>query len=190
MPKVCTIPNCGRKAYARGYCLPHYKHAHYLGLRPLPRRTPEERYESRIDRTTSPNGCHPWMAGTGRFGYGRLKLNGKTVPAHKFGYELLHGPVPRGMQVRHTCDNPPCQNPAHLIVGSPADNMRDRNDRGREAHNFGETNGQARLSAQQVSDIRDSYARDGVFQRDLAARYGISQSAVSMIVRRIHWPHV
>ena len=78
--------------------------------------------------------CIEWTGARSAAGYGRLG----TKYAHRVAYEKAHGPIARGMVVRHRCDNPPCVNPAHLELGTQADNMRDMAVRGRassgEAH--------------------------------------------------------
>lgn len=81
------------------------------------------------DRTTRmPNGCWEWHGARNDRGYGTVT---KNVRAHRYAYELLGGPIPEGMCVCHTCDNPPCINPAHLFLGTIGENNRDRHAKGR-----------------------------------------------------------
>lgn len=87
-------------------------------------------------RVGPPNkrGCREWQWGRYKAGYGELSWNGKSAYAHRVAYELAYGEIPGGRyehQVLHHCDNPPCCLPEHLYHGSPADNMRDRDERGR-----------------------------------------------------------
>lgn len=79
-------------------------------------------------------GCWEWTAGRSYQEYGQFKLRGKTEVAHRLSYELFVAPVPAGLLVMHSCDNPPCVNPAHLSVGTHSDNHRDRDDKKRGPH--------------------------------------------------------
>lgn len=75
--------------------------------------------------------CREWPGRKGRNGYGLLTLRGGTLYAHRVVWELVNGPIPEGMEVCHTCDNPPCCNPAHLFLGTHQDNMLDMAQKGR-----------------------------------------------------------
>lgn len=81
-------------------------------------------------------GCFEWQGArmaiiNGRQGYGRLRVDGVERYAHRYAWESVNGPIPEGMFVCHACDNPPCINPAHLFLGTQADNNRDRIAKGR-----------------------------------------------------------
>lgn len=71
--------------------------------------------------------CWEWKGKRYPSGYGRHS----KFYAHRVAYELVHGPIPAGMFVCHRCDNPPCCNPAHLFLGTPEDNAKDRERKGR-----------------------------------------------------------
>lgn len=92
----------------------------------------EARYWAKVDKR-SPNECWPWTAGTNRLGYGRISVEGDGYGATHVALALDGRPRPGRLLALHSCDNPPCQNPHHLRWGTNADNMRDRNDRGRTA---------------------------------------------------------
>lgn len=83
-----------------------------------------------------PGECWEWQRGRLPSGYGRIKVRVapgvfKDVYVHRVAYVLAHGPLQSGECVLHSCDNPPCCNPAHLRAGSLQDNVRDRDERGR-----------------------------------------------------------
>lgn len=130
-------------------------------------------------------GCWIWTASVAGKGYGQLRIPGtrRNVYAHRFSYELHHGPVPKEMQVCHRCDNPRCVNPKHLFLGTCADNLADMRDKGR--HLYGERNAQAKLTEAQVAEIRLN--KEGKSQYALAEHYGVSQAHVGRILRGIRW---
>ena len=82
-------------------------------------------------RVGLPDACWPWEMSRNPQGYGKVKAGQRDIRAHRLSYELHHGPVPAGMVVRHTCDNPPCCNPKHLLLGTHKDNTQDMIRRGR-----------------------------------------------------------
>jgi hypothetical protein len=143
-----------------------------------------DRFWSKVDKR-GPNECWQWAGDcTGHGGYGRFYVNGrKHRRAHRVAYELSKGEIPSGLVVRHTCDNPPCRNPQHLVVGTVTDNNRDTVERGR--HNapclkfFGQSNGRTKLSDETVEAIRASLEPASV----LAVRYGISRGHVGHVRR-------
>lgn len=109
------------------------------------------------------------------------------MQAHRIAYELSIGPIPPGLHVCHSCDNPPCCNPHHLFLGSNRVNMHDRDAKGRGANRYGERNGRARLSWNQVQAIRDRYAIGNIGQRPLAREFGVSMSQIGRIVHYEAW---
>lgn len=92
---------------------------------------------------------------------------------------LMHrmGEIPKGIVARHTCDNAWCIRPDHIIHGTPADNMHDRKARGRYGDQRGEKNPYCKLTSTQVSQIREASG----LQREIAERFGVTQSHVSLI---------
>jgi hypothetical protein len=85
----------------------------------------KERLWSNVD-IGPPDACWEYQGSRQRFGYGRLQVSGVRHLTHRLAYELVNGPIPKGQEVLHRCDNPPCCNPSHLFLGSKADNCKDR----------------------------------------------------------------
>lgn len=139
-----------------------------------------------------PDECWLWTgkSRTGRPGYAKYAAfrltETKTVRAHRFMWELGAGPIPAGLCVCHSCDNRLCVNPAHLFLGTHADNIRDRDAKGRHRAPKGTENGHAKLTDEVVRAILTSTDS----QRAIAARFGVNQSQVSRIRRGKAWTHV
>jgi hypothetical protein len=90
----------------------------------------------KVDISNGPYACWPWTYSTFPLGYGRFNTDGKVHSAHRWLLGYLRGrPLAWSSTQRelacHRCDNPPCCNPTHLYIGSIADNIRDREARGR-----------------------------------------------------------
>ena len=164
--------------------------------------TDEERFWSRVEQR-GPNECWPWTHGRVSFGYGSFKAAGKFWSAHRFSWSIKNGPIPTGKWVLHSCDNPPCCNPAHLFLGTRQDNIDDMMKKGRDrkvsgdewasVHDSqsvrGESNGRARLTADDVILIRSKVAA-GQTVASLARELTMSEGALRGIVKRRKWKHV
>jgi len=143
-----------------------------------------DQFWARVDKSGA---CWLWTGGTHRHGHGLVRRNRWRAFAHRYAWELLIGPIPDGMNVCHNCpggDNPRCVNPAHLFLGTQADNMRDMGRKDRVA--FGERSGGAKLTEEQVRAIRRRRA-DGLLLREVADEFGCSMQQVSRIVRGELW---
>jgi hypothetical protein len=135
------------------------------------------------------SGCVEWLGKpTQTGGYGRLRVNGKQTKAHRYAYELTHGPVADEVMVCHTCDNPICVNPEHLFLGDAFANMRDMAAKGRSAgsRRKGEKHPLAKLSDAQADEIVRRYRRRAPGcrsnSRQLAREFNVSASTINDIV--------
>lgn len=152
----------------------------------------EQRYQMKVD-VRGPDECWPWMAGHNKFGYGTFRGDDRSEQlAHRYGYKLVHGPIPPGICICHTCDNPECQNPAHWFPGTPGDNSDDKVAKGR--HRWGpaspgESNGNAKLTDASVQEMIRLY-QTGATQQEIADRFQITQVHVSRIFRGTRWQHI
>ncbi len=165
----------------------HYKrwqrHGYPLGGGNSRYSTPEEAFEART--MWEPNsGCLIWTGCTDGFGYGKIKVNGKMQPAHRFSYEQVNDYIPDGFFVLHKCDNPSCVNVDHLFLGTHQDNMDDMVAKDRQV--TGEDHGNAKLTETDVIAIR----ADTRLLREIAVDYGVSKTGIGEIKRRITWKQI
>jgi hypothetical protein len=141
------------------------------------------------------NGCWIWQCHVqsrkGRVhGYGRHGVPGarRLRLAHRTAYEAFVGEIPKGMRACHRCDVMSCCNPAHLFLGTDAENVADRDAKRRQAR--GSRVATSKLTAEQVREIRSRYAAGGVFQWELAKEFGVAQLQISLITRGLSWTHI
>jgi hypothetical protein len=157
------------------------------------------RYFGKVDQSGGSDACWPWTGAKDQDGYGifwdgtyRPNGAGMYVRVTRWTYEQFVGPIPEGKNLCHRCDNPPCVNPAHLWLGTHAENHADREAKGRGGQwmTRGESHVNHKLTADQVREIRSRYAAGGVSQASLAASFGVSDQLISLIVRRKKWAHL
>lgn len=152
-----------------------------------------EKYNGLIERRA--DGCWIWGGAIGTRGYGQISavVDGKrtTIGAHRAAFEAQSGPIPCGLFVCHSCDTPACVNPDHLWLGTPADNMRDKQEKGRcTSIGFkGEAHPKSRLTEHAVRDIRVKRSL-GMKLREIAEIHGVSTEAVAGVVYKRRWTHV
>jgi len=127
--------------------------------------------------------CVEWQKYRTPKGYGQLTYKGVRWRAHRFIYVMAYGPIPDGLHVLHSCDNPGCVNPDHLHLGTHQENMAEAVERNRFNPCVGEDNPNAKITAAEVEEIRVDTRR----QRDIAADYGVSQATVSNIKNAKVW---
>ena len=141
-----------------------------------------ERFWSKVDRR-GPDECWPWKSGLNRNGYGSFKLASyRTVTASRVAIIAHTGQEPFGMHVLHSCDNPPCCNPAHLSFGTNAQNHAEKLSRGRARNGnaVGSQNGNSKLTEDDVAQIVE-LLRKGMDNTSIAERFPITHSMVSLI---------
>lgn len=192
MRALCTVEGCDQVVSGHGFCNKHYlrwkKHGDALGGSRNHAR-PDERFWRRVAKS---DGCWLWTGARAPNGYGRFQIGGKGGPylgAHRFSYELAHGPIPKGMVVMHSCDTPSCVNPAHLSARTPKDNSRDMISKGRKRTvvPIGVENGMAVLNPEMVREIR---ANSEESHAALARRLGVSPSTVRGVRSGRTWSHI
>lgn len=163
--------------------------------------------------------CWEWTASCSPDGYGQVRISGKTELTHRVAWTIANGSIPDNFQVLHHCDNPPCVNPSHLFLGTNQDNVDDKMEKGREgramgdrngsrthpesyrdekhwSHRYpekvarGEKNGYAKLTWEQVREIRRRYAWFGIGGDSLpklAKDFGVHPTTIHDIVKNKVW---
>jgi HNH endonuclease len=156
-----------------------------------------ERFWAKVDKGPHPGGCWVWTGARDASGYGSIGVaeprGYRPLRAPRIAYLLTHGAVRDDLDMCHTCDNPLCVNPAHLWQGTRRENLADMDAKGRRRTRWlprpGERNGMARLTAEQVREIRTRVAR-GEKQNALAAEYGVPKQTINNVVLRHSWKHL
>lgn len=149
-----------------------------------------QRTLKRIDKKR-PDECWLWTGAVTKFGYGRAQIDSSMRYIHRLVLEKsLKRRLLANEVAMHSCDNPPCCNPAHLSVGSPKDNSDDRDRKGRNVNYVGSKHGVSKLTEKDVICIRKLYAEGGITQTAIAAIYGVHKSLISIIICRKGWKHV
>src|SRR4030095_412003 len=141
----------------------------------MPTSEPQEQFNQKWKQ--GDNSCWLWIGAEREGGYGQLIFEGKRQQAHRVAWQLYRGAIPEGLCVLHDCDTPNCVNPNHLHLGTVKDNAIEAVERGLWGDKAGESNGNARLTEDQIREIRgspDSY-------RAIAIRFGIGKSQVGNI---------
>lgn len=164
-----------------------------------PRRPVEARFHERLI-PGAPDECWEWpgkrrsFGKRGGIGYGIICIGSRPaieVATHRLAYELHHGVKLTNEQfVCHRCDNPPCCNPAHLFLGTQADNLRDRNGKGRANMPKGGAHHRATVTEDDVRWIRAEAAKRPRSVRQIAFALGMPYNTVWSIVKRISWNHI
>ena len=164
----------------------------------------EDRFWPKVDMSGE---CWLWTAAKDHNGYGKFSVGGQRdeygnrrnsmVSAHRFAYELVNGPIPKqdshhGLCVLHKCDTPSCVRPAHLFLGTNAENVKDMDRKGRRVTKAakGSAHVNAILTETQVINIYERYAAGGITQKKLACEYKVSLSTINSIINGRLWSHL
>lgn len=170
------------------------------------------RFWAMVDASDAPDACWLWLGKRNRRGYGQFwdgtylpSGSPRQVVSSRWAYESQNGPIPDGMFVCHTCDDPSCVRVAHLFLGSPADNSADMVSKGRawarsgDEHGLrkhpervarGEAHSQAYLTEDLVRAMRERHAATGMSYEALGREFGTTGVNASLIIRRKRWSHI
>ncbi len=165
-------------------------------------------------------GCTLWMGRKNEDGYGIVYVEGRPKLAHRICFSIKKHAIPDGLCVCHSCDNPPCVNPAHLWIGTRGDNNRDRTAKGRTARTTGDRNGsrthpetrlrgsaspfhalaekysigvannKAKLDDNKVREMRAIRAETMRSFSSIAREYGVTKAAARFAISGITWKHI
>jgi hypothetical protein len=148
---------------------------------------PEDRFIVSFKKQN--DGCWIWLRSkTGR--YGRLRVNGVNMMAHRFSWILHNGPIPDGISVLHKCDVGLCVNPDHLFLGTLPDNMADMVSKERQSK--GSHRPYSKLTEDLVRNLRKIYQpghpRNGA--KPLAKQFGVNYYTMMNLLTGKTWKHV
>ena len=142
------------------------------------------KYRRPIEWVVTENGCwncvsHTLITG----GYPTINIENHMMRLNRYMYEKYKNKIPKGLVIRHTCDNPACINPQHLITGTQKQNLNDMYKRHRDKHLSGELVALSKLTQNQVDAIR----KDNRTQIIIAKQYDVDRSQISRIKNMKTW---
>lgn len=149
------------------------------------------RFWSNVQTDPDTRKCWPYLHDQDENDYGRISIKGKKIRGHRFSYMIHYNLTEeemKGITIRHTCDNPRCVNPSHLLPGTTADNMQDKVDRNRQQKGEGVPG--VKLTATMVKEIRELHDTHTITQTRLAELYGVSLGAINDLILHKTWKHV
>ncbi len=166
--------SCGQKTHVPTFT---DRHANYFKGKPMRyiqgHSNKPQKPQYIIDPKT---GCWNWNWYRSAKGYGQLSSDAQIRPAHIVFYERKFGPISDGLQLHHTCENPPCVNPDHLVPVTPTEHLR--------------VDSRTKLTVDQVQEIRRLHAKDNITQVELARQFNVHPSTISAIINRRNWKDV
>lgn len=140
----------------------------------------------------NPNGCWLWTGAIDTQGYGRIArtpFGQKAAKVHRLIFEHVHGAIPNGAHICHTCHRQACINPNHLYAGTAQSNMDDKMKAGRHRTTRGAECSWSKLDDAKVLEIR-RLAKAGENWTKLGYLFGVSESNIRQIVTRKSWKHL
>jgi len=193
VPRICAHCSTqfviGYRLAAKRLARPAYcsDDCHYRAKRERSERDLRKRFMLFVP-TGAVHECWEWTGRLSKSGYGNIDFEKRPHQATRVMWFLTHGEWP-SLNVCHSCDNPPCVNPAHLWLGTDLDNVRDMILKGRARRGpprFGPDNHNTKLTADAVRAIRASKLSNS----DLAKQYSVTPSAVYNVRAWKAWKHV
>ncbi len=157
-----------------------------------------ERFWSRVAKGLTPDDCWIWLWGVDKDGYGKFRARSVGQQrTHRIAWVLSNGPIPSGLQVLHSCDQPACVRPDHLWLGTHLQNHQDKARKGRSPTPWAKLHPElalrrtrhpnAKLTEAAVSDIRQNYRPRKVPLRHFAKKYNVGIGAVHWVVSGGTW---
>jgi hypothetical protein len=134
-------------------------------------------------------GCWIWCGPSNKEGYSNFQIGGFRS-GHRYAYFHYKGEFNKSLHVLHKCDNPWCVNPDHLFLGTHKDNMDDRTNKKRHKVLHGSDNGNSKLTADQVLEIRRLHNPKTYPTRKLAKMFNVNQRLIFNILHRTTWKHI
>jgi len=175
-------PEFTKKVYDNGFPCPYGQPGDRLFITQSSSSTKKQTFESRFwERVYKFDDCWEWFGKVNRKAYGMIGYNGKNISSQRASWLIHYGEIPKDNHVLHHCDLPWCVNPDHLYLGNNTDNINDKLLRGRITKKFGQDNKAAKLSDNDVLEIK-TQASSGIAQYTIAHQFGVNQSQISRIL--------